>query len=103
MSIKVGVVPNDEKGIQFINELKKNARARNRWSEFTVRVRIYGRCKDKVEAFAKVGRTHRNASNANSIYSPNAPEAMYCYAWAVYLDIRKKPVRSQAYPDGEGA
>jgi len=90
MGIKVAIVPNDERGFAYIEALRKNAQARTRWYDFTVRVRIYGRCHDKVTAFAATGRRHSMNSNSNSIYSLKSPEAKYCYAWAVYLEINKK-------------
>jgi len=101
MSLRVAVVPNDEKGFAYITEVKKRAKAISRWGVVTVRVRTYGRCHDKVKAFATTGRRHSRNSNSNSIYSLKAPEAKFCYAWAVYLDISVKPVKSQAYPDGK--
>jgi hypothetical protein len=100
MSIKVASVPNNEQGIAYINELKKQTRYINRYRSYTIRVRTYGRCFDKVAAFKQTGRYHCSNSNSNSIYSLKSKEAPFCYEWAVYLEITPKKVKSQAYPDG---
>ena len=99
-SFKVAVVRNDDEGLAYIADLRKQTRQSNRWSNLQSRVRVYGRCHNKVAAFAQTGRPHRRNSNDNSIYSVKSPEARYCYAWAVYLQVYPKPVKSQAYPDG---
>ncbi len=100
-SLKVATVRNDSEGLAYIADLRKQARLSNRWGRISTRVRIYGRCHNKVDAFAKTGRRHSRNSNSNSIYSPKSPEARYCYAWAVYLVMNVKPIKSQAYPDGD--
>ena len=88
--IKVASVPNDKTGIAYINTLKRDAKLQTKYSKVKHRVRIFGRCHDKVTAFAKTGRYHCASSNRNSIYSLKSPQAPYCYAWAVYLETAPK-------------
>ena len=101
--IKIANVTNDAKGIEFINTLKKEVKSYNRYSRISTRVRTFGRCHNKKTAFNATGRFHSSRSNENGIYSFKSPQAPYCYAWAVYLELKQKPVKTQAYPDGMGA
>jgi len=93
--IRVAEVLNDSEGIAYITSLKEEARLQTKYSKVRHRVRIFGRCHDKVTAFAKTGRYHCANSNSNSIYSLKSPQAPYCYAWAVYLETAPKfPART---------
>ena len=91
LRMKIASVENTDKGLAEITRLKADAKRNSQYGPMKYRIRVYGRCHDKVAAFAATGRTHRAGSNSNSIYSLKSKEAKFCYAWAVYLEGTVKP------------
>jgi hypothetical protein len=90
MRMKIATIENTPAGLAEIARLKDESKRNSKYGPMKYGIRIYGRCHDKVAAFAATGRPHRPGSNSNSIYSLKSPEAKFCYAWAVYLESSVK-------------
>lgn len=72
-------IQNTELGLKLIDMIREDGKKNG------YRIRTYGRCHDRRQAFLNTGRTYYSGrSNSNSIYSTKSPEAKYCYGWAVY-------------------
>ena len=84
------------------SELEANVAALRKAAKLMgTRIRIYGRCHDKVAAFKQTGRGHSYHSNNNSIYSIKSPEAKFCYEWKVYRyeTAEEAAIRERKYFD----
>lgn len=84
--ILLTTLKNDEKLSEKVAEYRKAAKI------LGIRIRTYGRMKNRREVFSKTGKRYvvNGGGNSNSIYSIKTKEAPFCYEWKIYRTETKE-------------